>query len=69
MPFAVLDQQPMAERLQKLTGDMQQRRYVLPERLSDGVQDILKQLLQPDPKARIDLAGALAGYGVRAMGN
>lgn len=60
MPFAVLDQRPLAERVQKLAGDMQQRRYMLPERLSAGAQDMLKQLLQPDPKARIDIAGALA---------
>jgi hypothetical protein len=67
MPFAVLDKQPLAERVQKLTGDMQHQRYVLPGRLSEGAQDMLKQLLQPDPKARIDIAGALAVYEVRAM--
>lgn len=57
MPFAVLDQKPLAERLQKLTVDMQQRRFVLPERLSEGAQDIVNLLLQPDPQARIDMAG------------
>lgn len=58
MPFAATDDQPLRERLEKLAGDMQQRRYKMPERLSAGAKDLLGQLLQPDPKARITVAGA-----------
>lgn len=57
MPFAVLEQRTLAERIQRLSGDMQQMRFQVPDRLSEGAQDMLKQLLHPDPKQRIDTAG------------
>jgi len=57
MPFAVLEQKTLAERIQRLSGDMQQMRFQVPDRLSEGAQDMLKQLLHPDPKQRIDTAG------------
>jgi len=60
MPFAVLEQKTLVERIQRLAGDMQQKRFQVPDRLSEGAQDILKQLLHPDPKERIDTAGILA---------
>ncbi len=62
MPFAVLDSKPLAERIVKLTGDMQQCRYALPDRLSEGASSILRLLLHPDPKHRIDMAGRLPGW-------
>lgn len=59
MPFAVLDSKPLAERIVKLTGDMQQCRFALPDRLSEGAAHMLRHLLHPDPMARLDMAGRL----------
>jgi hypothetical protein len=58
MPFALADKQlPLAESLQQLVVDIQHRRFALPERLSEGAQDLLTRLLQPEPHARINMAG------------
>lgn len=58
MPFALADQQlPLAESLQRLVVDIKHRRFALPERLSEGAQDLLNRLLHPEPHARIDMAG------------
>ena len=59
MPFAVLQQQPLAECIQRLAGDMVQQRFQLPDRLSPCAQNMLRQLLQPNPARRIDIAGVL----------
>lgn len=58
MPFALADEQlPLAESLQRLVVDIKHRRFALPERLSEGAQDLLNRLLHPEPQARIDMAG------------
>jgi hypothetical protein len=59
MPFAVHEQQSLNVYIEQVTGDMQQRRFALPARLSADAADLLGQLLHPDPAARINIAGAL----------
>lgn len=58
MPFAVHEQQSLNMYIEQVTGDMQQRRFALPPRLSADAADLLRQLLHPNPTARITIAGA-----------
>lgn len=58
MPFAVHAQQSLNVYIEQVTGDMQQRRFALPPRLSADAADMLRQLLHPDPAARINISGA-----------